>query len=53
MMTNGFKQSSRIVIDATNDNDRYIKKIIGDRIKQGQKISEVYILENGTLRKLY
>ena len=54
MFTKGLKQSSNIVINNTKGaSDRYIKKIIHQRIRIGQNIDEVWLYEKGKIRLLY
>ena len=53
MLTSGFKQSSRLVIDQTNDTDRKVLRNINKRIYQGQEIDEVWILNDGKMRLIY
>lgn len=54
MLNRGLKQSSRIVIDDCEISERYLKNNIRARIKEGQDINEVWILQkNGELRLVY
>lgn len=53
MLNHGLKQSDRIIIDKPNLTDAYMKRIIQQRVKDGQFISEVWLNENGQLRPIY
>ena len=54
MFTKGLKQSQNIIINNTKGaSDRYVKKIIHQRIKIGQNIDEVWLYEKGKIRILY
>ena len=54
MLKKGLLQSSQIIINNTKGaSDRYIKKLIHDRIDKGQTISEVWLYEKGKIRLLY
>ena len=53
MMTHGLKQSSRIIINKPNLTDAYMKRIIRQRINEGQTIDEVWIMEDSYVRCLY
>ena len=53
MMTHGLKQSSRIIINKPNLTDSYMKRIIRQRINEGQTIDEVWIMEDSYVRCLY
>ena len=52
-MTHGLKQSSRIIINKPNLTDSYMKRIIRQRINEGQTIDEVWIMEDSYVRCLY
>ncbi|MDO4725926.1 MAG: phage minor head protein [Porphyromonadaceae bacterium] len=54
MIKKGLLQSDRIIINNTRGcSDRYIKKLIVDRIKKGQNIKEVWIYNKGKIRLLH
>jgi ribosomal protein L21E len=54
MLNNGLMQSSRIIINNTKGcSDRYIKKLIHDRLKLNQQIEEVWVYEKGVVKLLY
>ncbi|MBR4155094.1 MAG: hypothetical protein IKU01_00100 [Bacteroidales bacterium] len=53
MLSHGLKQSNRIIIDKPNLTDAYMKRIIKQRIKEGQDIEEIWIVENKDIRLLY
>ena len=53
MMNHGLKQSSRIVIDKPNLTDAYMKRVIWQRIKDGQSIEEVWIKDGSEFKILY
>ena len=53
MMTHSLKQSSRIIINKPNLTDSYMKRIIRQRINEGQTIDEVWIMEDSYVRCLY
>ena len=54
MISHGVKQSSRIIINNTKGcSDRYIKRLIYDRINNGSIIDEVWLYEKGELRLLF
>lgn len=53
MLNRGLKQSDRIIIDWPNMTDAYMKRVIHQRVFEGQQIEEVWILEGYNLRLLY
>ena len=53
MMTHSLKQSSRIIINKPNLTDSYMKRIIRQRINEGQTIDELWIMEDSYVRCLY
>ena len=54
MISYGVKQSSRIIINNTKGaSDRYIKRLIYDRINNGSIIDEIWLYEKGKLRLLF
>jgi hypothetical protein len=54
MIAHGVLQSSKIVIDNNKGaSDRFLIKVINNRIKIGQDINEVWAFEKGRLRLVY
>lgn len=53
MVAHGLKQSSRIIINKPDLTDAYMKRIIKQRINEGQTIVEVWIIEEDYIRCLY
>lgn len=53
MVGHGLVQSDRIIIDKPDLTDAYMKRVIHQRIKDGQAISEVWLKEGDSLRLLY
>jgi hypothetical protein len=54
MLGKGLKQSPNIIINNTKGvSDRFIKKIIYQRIRLGQDVNEVWLYEKGKIRLLY
>ena len=53
MMAHGLKQSSRIIINKPDLTDAYMKRIIKQRLMEGQVIEEVWVLEKEGIRLLY
>ena len=54
MVSEGIKQASRIIINNTKGcSDRYIKRLIYDRINNGNIIDEVWLYEKGKVRILF
>ena len=53
MLNDGLKQSNRLIIDKPNLSDAYMKRIIRQRIKDGQAIEEIWIKEDSEIRILY
>jgi len=54
MLNHGLKQSDKIIINNSKGaSDRYIKKLIFDRIRLNQTINEVWLYEKGNVRHLY
>lgn len=53
MLNDGLKQANRLIIDKPNLTDAYMKRIIRQRIKDGQDIEEIWIKESSELRILY
>ena len=54
MLKRGFLQSSYIIIDNNKGaSDRFIKQKLGERLRMGQIIDEVWLYEKGKIRLLY
>lgn len=54
MFTKGLKQSPNIIINNTKGaSDRYVKKVIYQRIRIGQNVDEVWLYEKGKIRLFY
>ncbi|MBR6639863.1 MAG: hypothetical protein IKL35_05825, partial [Muribaculaceae bacterium] len=53
MVAHGLKQSSRIISYKPDLTDAYMKRIIKQRINEGQTIVEVWIIEEDYIRCLY
>ena len=53
MLNDGLKQSNRLIIDKPNLTDAYMKRVIRQRIKDGQAIEEIWIKEDSEIRILY
>ena len=53
MMNHGLKQSDHLIIDNPGLTDAYMKRIIRQRIKDGQAIEEVWIKDGSELKLLY
>ena len=53
MLTHGLKQSERIIIDSPNLSEAYMKRVIRQRIKEGQDIKEILIFNNEEICTLY
>ncbi len=53
MLNHGLKQSDRVIIDRPNLTDAYMKRIIQQRAKEGQAISEIWTKEGDSLSLLY
>jgi hypothetical protein len=53
MLSSGFKQSSRIIINNSRGaSDRYLKRLIYDRINNNIPVDEVWLYEKGKVRLL-
>lgn len=52
MLNHGLKQSDRLIIDKPNLTDAYMKRVINQRIKDGNAITEIWLLENKKPRLL-
>ena len=54
MMKHGLKQSPNIIIDNNNGaSDRYIRKILINKINQGVRVDELWLYERGKIRKFF
>lgn len=53
MLTHGLKQSDRLIIEKCDLQPWYIRKRIDDKIKEGVKVTEVWIHDNGNLQLFY
>lgn len=53
MLNHGLKQSDRLIIDKPDLTDAYMKRVIEQRVKDGQTITEVWLKEDDGLRLLY
>jgi hypothetical protein len=54
MLSKGLKQSPNIIINNTKgSSDRFIKKVVYQRISIGQDVNEVWLYEKGKIRLLY
>ena len=53
MLNHGLKQSNRLIIDKPYLTDAYMKRVIRQRIKDGQAIEEIWIKEDSEIRILY
>lgn len=53
MLNDGLKQSNRLIIDKPNLTDAYMKRVIRQRIKDGQAIEEIWIKEDSEIKILY
>ena len=53
MLTHGLKQSNRIIIDKPELTDAYMKRVIYQRVKDGQTITEVWLKDGNKLQLLY
>jgi len=53
MLTHGLKQASRLIIEAPELTEAYMKRVIRQRIKEGQEITEIWISKKECLSLLY
>lgn len=53
MLNHGLKQSNRLIIDRPELTDRYILRNIQARIKEGQDIIELWLIDKGEVKLLY
>ena len=53
MLGKGIKQSDKVIIDYTPCDYNSVIRTIEERIKSGQMISEVWVLRNGSLERIF
>lgn len=53
MLNDGLKQSDRLIIDKPELTETYMKRVIRQRVKDGQTITEVWIKDGDKLQLLY
>ena len=53
MLTHGLKQASKLIIEAPELTMAYMKRVIRQRIKEGQEITEIWISNKECLSLLY
>ena len=53
MQTHGLKQASKLIIEAPELTEAYMKRVIRQRIKKGQEITEIWISKKECLSLLY
>ena len=53
MMNHGLRQSDRLVIDLPNLTEAYMKRVIHQRVKDGQAISEVWTKDKTNFKLIY
>ena len=53
MLNDGLKQSDRLIIDKPDLTDAYMKRVIRQRIKDGQTIEEIWIKDDSGIKILY
>ena len=53
MLTHGLEQASRLIIEAPELTEAYMKRVIRQRIKEGQEITEIWISKKECLSLLY
>lgn len=53
MLTHGLKQASKLIIEAPELTEAYMKRVIRQRIKEGQEITEIWISKKECLSLLY
>lgn len=53
MINDGMKQSDRLILDKPELTDAYMKRVITQRLRDGHKITEVWLKEGEELRLLY
>ena len=53
MMSNGLRQSDRLIIKDCGLTERYMRQSIVGRISKGKRITEVWVLKENVIRRLY
>ena len=53
MLNNGLEQSDKLIIDKPDLTDAYMKRVIRQRVKDGQTIEEIWIKDGSEIRLLY
>lgn len=53
MLNDGLKQSDRLIIDKPELTDAYMKRVIYQRVKDGQTITEIWLKDGNKLQLLY
>ena len=53
MINDGLKQSGRLVIDKPDLTEAYMKRVIRQRIKDGQDIKEIWLKVGSEMQLLY
>ena len=53
MLNHGLKQSDRLIIDKPDLTEAYMKRVVYQRIKEGQTIEEIWIKDGEDIKLLY
>jgi hypothetical protein len=53
MLNNGLSQSNRLMIEQPQLTDAYMKRIVNQRRKNGERIYEIWLKEGRKMRLLY
>ena len=53
MLNDGLMQSNRLIIDKPELTEAYMKRVIRNRIKEGQDINEIWIYDGKETTLLY
>ena len=53
MLNHGLKQSDRLIIDKPDLSDAYMKRVIRQRVKNGQAIEEIWLKDGSEYQLLY
>jgi hypothetical protein len=53
MLNDGLIQASRLVIDKPNLTEAYMKRVIRQRIKDGQMIDEIWVKDGTNIQLIY
>ena len=53
MLNDGLKQASRLIISKPNLTDAYMKRVIWQRLKEGQAVREIWLKDGNEIRLLY